>query len=132
VQYLLVKQQGCHPLDIVATLSIGSLPPTQVVPRYPTTGSAVAPESSVPFAWQAFPGATNYLFHIWLVNQSSSIALSKYSQVTFSTLVYHKTSYTWNNHGFLPGVYQYQVLPLDTTGKALASFRTPVQITVAS
>jgi hypothetical protein len=55
----------------------------------------------------AVPRAVNYAFHVWMVSQSGSATITKYTPVTFSTLVYHMTSYTWDDHGFLPGTYQY-------------------------
>jgi hypothetical protein len=63
-----------------------------------------------------------------MVSQSGSATITKYTPVTFSTLVYHMTSYTWDDHGFLPGTYQYTLLPLDARGKALAGWSTSVQI----
>jgi len=140
VTYVLLAQDtecnvSVHPpsnLDVVATLSIGSLPPTQVVSRFPTGNAGEPANSKVLFGWQPFPRAVNYAFHVWLISQNGSAAITKYTPVTYSTLVYHTTSYTWDDHGFLPGTYQYALLPLDARGKALAGWGTPVQITLAS
>jgi len=84
------------------------------------------------FGWQSFPGAANYAFHIWMVSQSGSATISGSTPLTFAATVHSKTSYTWDDHGFLPGTYQYALLPLDAKGKALAGWSAPVQITVAS
>jgi len=131
---VLTKDYKCNDnsnVDSVATLSSGSLPPTQVVPCFPTGNAGEPANSRVRFGWQPFPGAANYAFHIWMISQSGTVAITPSTPVTLSTLVYHKTTYMWDDHGFLPGTYQYALLPLDATGKALAGWGTPVQITIA-
>lgn len=119
-------------IDIVARLTSGTQLSTQVVPRYPTSNAGVPANSSVLFGWQTFPRATNYALHIWLVGLSGATALKPTTPFSFSASVYHKTSYTWNDHGFLPGTYQYSLLPLDDQGHNLASWSAPTQIVIAS
>jgi len=65
----------------------------------------VPAESTVPFAWKAFPGALNYDFHIWMVSQSGSSSITDATPLTFAATVHHSTRYIWNDHGFLPGIY---------------------------
>lgn len=122
-------------IDVVAAVSNGTSSPkpsTQVIPRYPTNGAGVAANSKVLFGWQPFPHATSYAFHIWLVGLSGSASLTSSTPFSFSASIYHKTSYTWDDHGFLPGTYQYSLLPLDDQGHNLAGWSTPTQITIAS
>jgi hypothetical protein len=124
--------------DVVADLTIGSTPTPQapsgpqVIVRYPTGGAGVAADSKVLFAWQPFPHALNYVLQIWLIRPSGSTMITNRSLVTMTTLIYHATAYTWDNHGFLPGVYQYDLIPLDANGNALAARSNPQQITLAS
>jgi hypothetical protein len=61
VTYVLLAQDtecnvSGHPnnLDVVATLSIGSLRPTQVVSRFPTGNAGEPANSKVLFGWQPF------------------------------------------------------------------------------
>lgn len=119
-------------VDLVATLTAGVHPPTQVLPRYPTNGAGVSGNSKVLFGWQSFPHATSYAFHIWLVGLSGSASLTSTTPFSFSASIYHKMSYTWDDHGFLPGTYQYSLLPLDDQGHNLAGWSTPTQIIIAS
>lgn len=124
--------------DLVANLTPTVVPSStpvklrQVIPRYPTGNAAVAAESEVPFAWQPFPGTANYAFHIWMVSQSGSATITGSTPLTFAATIHDKTSYIWDDHSFLPGTYQYALLPLDAKGKALARWSAPTQITVAS
>lgn len=91
VGYLLLHQDtGCTSLDFVATLSIGSPLPTQVVPRYPTGNAGVPAESKVLFGWQPFPYATNYALHIWLTGLSGSITMTNATPLTFAATIHHK------------------------------------------
>ncbi len=76
-------------LTPLATPSQGPKSSTQVVSRYPTGNAAVAAESMVPFAWQPFPGAANYVFHVWMVGQGATTNLTPSTPLTFATGVYH-------------------------------------------
>lgn len=78
-------------IDVVAQLTIGMLPPTQVVPRYPTANAGEPANSTVLFGWQPFPRATNYAIHIWLIGLSGSAALKSTTPFSFSDSIYHKT-----------------------------------------
>lgn len=102
------------------------------MPRFPTPNAGVSADSKVLFGWQLFPRATNYAIHIWLVGLSGSTALKPTTPVFFAASIYHNTSYTWNDHGFLPGTYQYALLPLDDQGHNLAGWSAPTQFTIAS
>jgi len=119
-------------LDVVATLSIGTLPPTTVVSRYPAANAGVPANSKVLVGWQPFPGASNYLFHVWVVNTDASATITAKTPLAFSATAYHSTKYTWDDTGFPTGAYQYALLPLDAKGKALAGWSAPTQITIAS
>ncbi len=133
VDYLSLFEGDCgSALDIVATLSIGSLPPTTVVSRYPAVNAGVPANSKVLVGWQPFPGATNYLFHVWVVNMDASATITAKTPLAFSATAYHSTKYTWDDTGFPTGAYQYALLPLDAKGKALAGWSAPMQITIAS
>ncbi len=133
VDYLTLSAPGgCGSVDVVATLSIGSLPPTTVVSRYPTANAGVPANSKVLVGWNAFPGATNYLFHVWVVNTDASATITAKTPLAFSATAYHSTRYTWDDTGFPTGTYQYALLPLDAKGKALAGWSAPTQITIAS
>jgi hypothetical protein len=52
--------------------------------------------------------------------------------LTFVATIHHKTTYTWDDHAFLPGTYQYSLLALDAQGKASSGWSMPVQVTIAS
>ncbi len=121
-------------LFVQGTLSTGSLPPTAttVVSRYPTANAGVPANSKVLVGWQPFPGATNYLFHVWVVNTDASATITAKTPLAFSATAYHSTRYTWDDTGFPTGAYQYALLPLDAHGKALAGWSAPTQITIAS
>ncbi len=130
---LLLGGFGCSfALSTVATLSIGSLPPTTVVSRYPAANAGVPANSKVLVGWQPFPGASNYLFHVWVVNTDASATITAKTPLAFSATAYHSTKYTWDDTGFPIGTYQYALLPLDAKGKALAGWSAPTQITIAS
>ncbi len=116
--------------DIVGTATTGPLAPTRVTPQYPTGGAGVPANSRVQVAWQPFPGAANYLFRVWLVSPHRPVTLTSRTPVTVSTLVYHATTYTWNNAGYPAGSYQYQILPLNERGTALGVWSEPITITV--
>jgi len=133
VDYLTLSELGgCDQVYIVATLSIGSLPPTAVVSRYPAANAGVPANSKVLVGWNAFPGATNYLFHVWVINTDASATITAKTPLAFSATAYHSTKYTWDDTGFPTGAYQYALLPLDAKGKALAGWSAPTQITIAS
>jgi hypothetical protein len=124
-------------LDVVANLTTSTKAPVaptgpQVVVRYPVGGAGVAAGTKVPFAWEPFAHASSYVLQLWLVQQTGTTPLSASTPVTLSSLVFHKTSYTWDTTGFLPGVYQYDLIPLDASGNALASRSNQQQITLAS
>ena len=124
-------------LDVVADLTGSSKAPVeptgpQVIVRYPVGGAGVAAGTKVPFAWQAFPRATSYVLQLWLVQQTGTTPITATTSVTLSTLVFGKTSYLWDTTGFLPGVYQYDLIPIDARGNALAPRNNPQQITLAS
>ena len=123
--------------DVVADLTAGSKVPVaptgpQVIVRYPVGGAGVAAGTKVPFAWQPFAHAASYVLQLWLVQQMGTTPISANTPLTLSTLVYHKISYVWDTTGFLPGVYQYDLIPLDADGNALAPRSNPQQITLAS
>jgi hypothetical protein len=64
-----------------------------------------------------------------IVQADSNTASTPFS---FSASIFHKTSYTWNDHGFLPGTYYYSLLPLDDQGHNMAGWSAPTQFTIAS
>ncbi len=97
-------------------------------PLYPTGGAGLPLGVPVRVAWQPFPHATSYLFHVWMVKQDGSKTITPATPLTLSTLVYNKTIYTWNTRGFLPGTYQYSLLPLDSHGNALFPWSPSVEI----
>ena len=88
--------------------------------------------SKVLVGWNAFPGATSYLFHVWVVGADASATITAKTPLTFATTVYRSTKYTWDDTGFPTGTYQYALLPLDAKGKALAGWGAPTPITIAS
>jgi hypothetical protein len=137
VTSLVLGTGGAGFFDIVAGLTPAGQAPAvspgpQVVVRYPTGGAGVAAGSKVPFAWEAFPDAVSYVLQIWLVKQAGTTAITARTPVVLSTLVFQKTTYVWDDRGFLPGDYQYDLIPLDAEGNALAPRSSPQQITVAS
>lgn len=102
------------------------------MPLYPIGNTGVPADSKVLFAWKPYTGAVNYTFHIWLVKQSGTVALTPATPNTASTTIFRKTSYTWTNHGFLAGTYQYALMPLDANGNTLAGWSRPAQIQIVS
>jgi len=123
--------------DVVADLTGESKAPVaptgpQVLVRYPVGGAGVAAGTKVPFAWQPFARASSYVLQLWLVQQTGTTPINASTPVTLSTLVFQNTSYVWDTTGFLPGVYQYDLIPLDAAGNALAPRNNPQQITLAS
>jgi hypothetical protein len=117
-------------MDIVGAV-VGSSS-GQVIPSYPATNAIIPANTSVVFLWHGFPGAAAYLLHVWMVKQSGKTTLTVTSRVSLSTLVVGHTSYTWDDKGFLPGTYQYDLMPLDRYGNALAGKSGPIQFTVVS
>jgi hypothetical protein len=97
---------------------------------YPTGNAGLPPNSPVRFAWKPFANAHNYLLHIWIVKQSGSVPITPTTRVTLSTLVYGKTTYTWNDRNFPAGTYAYAVLPLDADGNALAPWSPAAQMNI--
>jgi len=67
-----------------------------------------------------------------MVKQSGHTAITPTTPVSLSHLVFAHTSYTWNDHGFLPGTYQYDLMPVDQYGNALAGATPPIRFTIAS
>jgi hypothetical protein len=114
---------------IVAITDLSS-PPPAVAPIYPTGAIAIPPGIPVRFAWRRFPGAANYLLHIWLVHQAGRTPITARTRVDLATLVLGKTGYVWHQGGFLPGTYQYSLLPLDRLGNALAGWSAPISLTI--
>ena len=114
--------------DLVGVL-IGS--PRYVAASYPSPNTVVPTNTSVVFLWHGFPQTTAYLLHIWLVKQSGTTAIGPTTRVFLSQLIFGHTSYTWDDKGFLPGAYQYDLLPLDRYGNALAGRSPAIQFTVA-
>jgi hypothetical protein len=124
-------------LDVVADLTAGTKAaeaPTgpQVTVRYPVGGAGVAAGTKVPFAWEPFARASSYVLQLWLIQQTGTTPINASTPVTLSTLLYHKTTYIWDTTDFLPGVYQYDLIPLDAHGNALAPRSNQQQITLAS
>lgn len=117
-----------HNMDIVGDF-IGSA--RYVTPTYPSPNTVIPTNTSVVFLWHGFPGASAYLLHIWLVKQSGTTAITSNTRVFLSRLIFGHTSYTWDDRGFLPGIYQYDLLPLDHYGNALAGRNPAIQFTVS-
>ena len=109
----------------------GSGTSAQVMPVAPTSGTSLALASPVAFAWKPFCQATNYVLQVWLISRHAGPSLGPDAHVTFSTLVYHRSSYLWDPAGFLPGSYAYSLVPLDAFGTALALPSTAVTFTRA-
>lgn len=132
---LQINDEGLSDNDGTLTVWITPSPPAPsttntIVALYPTGNAGVPPDTKVRFAWKAFPHAMHYAFHIWMVKQAGSVTIKSTTPVVFSTLVFDKTAYLWNNQGFLPGVYQYSLLPLNANGDALAPWCSPIQINI--
>lgn len=140
VDFIMLAMDNPGELDVVATLSSGissngtspTPKPAQIRIRYPTANADVPANSKVIFAWQPFAGAANYAFLICVVGLSGAATIIPSTPLTFATTIHHKASFTWDDHGFLPGTYYYSVLPLDNSGHNLAGWSSPVQITVTS
>ena len=103
---------------------------TRVMPVYPTLGTRLPLAAPVTFSWKPFCQATNYVLQLWIVGRQVGPALGSSSHVTFTTMVYHHTSYVWNPAGLLAGSYAYSLIPLDELGNALAAPSTPVTFTL--
>ena len=99
-----------------------------MAPIYPTGNAGLPPDTPLRFAWKPFTGATNYLMHIWLVKQTGSVVITPTTPITLSTIVFGHTTFIWKNHGFLPGAYEYSLLPEDSYGNVLAPWSPAVQI----
>jgi hypothetical protein len=114
------------------TVAIADLssPPRAVVPVYPTGAIAIPPGIPVRFAWRPFPGAANYLLHIWLVHQAGRTPITARTRIDLAALVLGRTGYVWREGGFLPGTYEYALLPLDRLGNALAGWSAPIALTI--
>lgn len=118
--------------DLVGSfMGIPPAPPRSVLVLYPTSGAVTPAQASTVFLWHGFPGAAAYLLHIWLVKQSGTTVIGPATRVFLSQLVFGHTSYTWNDRGFLPGTYQYDLLPLDRYGNALAGRSPSIQFTLS-
>ncbi len=104
----------------------------QVVARYPTNNAGVPANSKVLIGWNSYPGAVNYLFHVWVVSTDPSAIITAKTPLAYSATVYRSTKYTWDDSGFPTGTYQYALLPLNAKGKALAAWSTPTQVTISS
>jgi hypothetical protein len=130
VNFITLRPEGGSMWDLVAYLSTGTLAPTQVKPLYPIRNTGVPAGSRVLFGWQPFPGAANYIFHIWLVKSSGNQPFTPATPASLSVTIHGKTTYTWDDHGFLPGIYQYDLLPLDSKGTSLAAWSNLQQITL--
>jgi hypothetical protein len=101
-----------------------------VVPLYPRDNAGLPPNTPARFAWKPVVGAAGYLLHIWMVQQSGSTAVSATTPLSLSTFVFGKAGYTWKTAGYLPGTYDYALLPMDRKGNALAPWSKAVQITI--
>lgn len=121
--------------EVVVVASVDTGTPVQpassaVVARYPANNAGVASDSKVLFGWDSFPGASNYLFHIWILQRDSSSNITAHTPLTFAATVYHSTTYIWNDVGFPTGTYQYALLPLDARGNVLAAWSKPTTIMI--
>jgi len=116
-------------IDLVGSLQDAL--PRYVAPTYPLPNTVIPTNTSVVFLWHGFPGASAYLLHVWLVKQSGTTAIGPTTHVFLSQLIFGHTSYTWDDRGFLPGTYQYDLLPLDRYGNALAGRSPSIQFTVS-
>jgi hypothetical protein len=103
----------------------------RVTPVSPVSGSRLPLAAPVAFAWKPFCQASNYVLQVWLTSRHAGTALGPASRVSFSALVYRRTSYQWNPVGFLPGGYAYSLVPLDPLGTALAGPSAPVTFTLS-
>ncbi len=86
--------------DVVAVLNNSSTPAKtpspsparpSAIPLYPVGNTGVPADSKVLFAWRPYMGAVNYAFHIWLVKQSGTVALTPATPNTASTTIFRKT-----------------------------------------
>lgn len=136
-----INNAGADFLDAQVTGYIpphAALPPApvvqgrQVMPIAPTAGVPVAAGSKVVFLWKPFRGAANYALHIWLVKQAGTVTVGPGIPTEFSTTIYGRTDYGWNDQRFLPGSYQYSLLPLDRHGNPLAGWSKAVQFQVVN
>ena len=103
-------------------------PQAGVVALYPTGNAGLPLNSVVRFAWKPYSGAVNYVFRLWLVKQSGIVRNDPQSHLNVTKVLYNSTAFAWNDQGFLPGVYQYDILPIDSMGNALAAWSAPVTI----
>jgi len=113
--------------DIVATVLY---PIKTVASVYPLRNTILPAGTSIVFIWKPFSGAAAYSLLIWMVKQAGHTPISAATPLMFSKTILGKTTYTWNNAGFLPGTYKYDILPLDAYGNALGDTSAPIQIKV--
>lgn len=85
---------------------------------------------AVLFQWHPFQGAAAYQLHAWLVRPLGNSTISRGTLTTFATTVYGKTTYAWNDRGFLPGLYRYELLPANGSGYTLADWSPPTDFKI--
>jgi hypothetical protein len=119
--------------DLVAILT-GGAPATITV--IAPTGSGVIPSATpIAFDWKSYAGAAAYVLDIALVKQSTKQALTSATKLSFTKLIVamkgSEMTYFWNPVGSLPGIYQYDVRPVDRYGNAMAGRSAVLQFTIA-
>jgi len=125
------RQYNCGGSNPEMVDIVSSLTPTPVTGVSPAANAVIPRATPITFRWKRSAGASIYMLSISLVKQSTNKALTPASKVTVTKLVFSGTTSTWNPAGFLPGIYQYTILPLDRYGAALASGSLAVQFTLA-
>jgi hypothetical protein len=115
--------------DVVASLT--GTPPSYVKALYPTTNVVIPPATSVTFLWNGYPGSTAYMISIWLVRQSGSRVITPQTRIATTKIIFGATSYIWNDSGFFPGKYRYDIMPIDRYGNAVAGRSRVIQFSIA-
>jgi hypothetical protein len=106
--------------------------PTGVTVLSPAANAIIPRGTPVSFLWKSYPGTTIYVLSISLIKQSTTRALTPASKISFTNLVFGATSYDWNSTGFLPGLYQYDIQPIDKYGNARGGASPAMQFTIAN
>lgn len=111
--------------DIVAALTPAAPRPipahAYVQAISPLTG-AVATNGRVFFRWHPFRNSSGYLLRVWLARPIGDGRIPRGTPLTFSATIYGASSYSWQDRGFIPGVYDYDLLPLTASGSHLVDW----------
>lgn len=136
VSLIEIDLTGGATTDLVATLTPVSHNPqpkplqTHVQAISPNVSRAVPSNRAILFQWQSFRGATAYQLHAWLVHPLGNSSIQQGTPTTFAVTVYGKATYVWQDRSFLPGLYQYELLPVNRNGYALADWSRPTEFKI--